>query len=337
MAFTHVQLVYLRANTAEEQPKPDVVPPLPAHDEAVRQGQHFRKVTRFLYAAKRGIDYQPTTLKILMAPEFYFRHPHGKYAGTDHFGNSERTQILAELMGLGAKDGALRRQPWLVVPGTIVWTYLADAASGRLGIMNTMPLLDFSGNEIRTKQCDKQHFSDIDGVNDILNGARNGVVRPRTVAYASAQTHITGGLRLGMEICRDHFLKVLRTWRDSSNSKQVAGAPLAPLALHLLVTCGMDLIDGHCAADSDGLVFRCNGNRFNYTAPEATREDKTDRSIRSDVYGKGQRPHWRRILNGMRGEWDLPHNLQRPWRNQASVQDGYGVSPAYLVRDEHRL
>ena len=69
----------------------------------------------------------------------------------------------------------------------------------------------------------------------------------------------------------------------------------------------MDLIDGNCAAEAEGLAFRCNGNPFNHLLSTDTRGDPIDQSVRSDVYGKGlHRPHWVRDSRVNQLEADLP-------------------------------
>ena len=204
MAFTHVQLIYHRAHT--DARNPPIVPRLSALDEANRQVRHFVRVVRHIIATRNPqIDHQPTTLKVLLAPEFYFRHPHGQYDGTGHFRELDVALIggclLRELGGTPAQP-ILRGHSWIVIPGTVIWSYLVQSPDhpDRHAIMNTILLLDFSRDEVAIKRCDKQNFSITDNLNTILNGAMNGVVRPEAAQYHSSQTHIAGGVRIGMEI-----------------------------------------------------------------------------------------------------------------------------------------
>lgn len=341
MEIDNVQMIYLSMNT--EKRRAVRVPPRNSQDEAQSQANLMKKVIRYGYdeRANLGIADNPRTLKIFMAPEFYFRHPDGLTNGDNHFTRDDFTLIVDELATLGPSTSTqpgLVNQPWLVVPGTIVWTPPPAPPSTMRAIMNSMPILDFTGNATRRTLCDKRFFAGDDKLDGWLNGAGGGIPRPITAAYDPSQTHVTCGMRIGMEICLDHSERVLRNHLDNLKVNRAQGAPPPPEnALQLLIACGMDFLEANCAVPDTGLVLRCNGSPYNSLDATALTTDPADQRYRSDVYGKGlNRPHWRRDPDVQLNMQNLPPPCQRAWKDTSTGLDMIGVSPVYAVSKDHR-
>lgn len=320
MQYTNVQMIYYTANTGVEEPKCDQ---LGLDEEFERQVEHFSRVVKHVYdhRADYKISKADTTLKIFVAPEFYFRHPHGLKNGVDHFYDNQLVKLFVVLK---ERLGFLNKKHWIVIPGSMIWRFHSKTGQG--AVMNSVLLVDFGNDSVI--HSDKQKFAVQDHVLNDINGAANGVVAQHAANYQSSFLYQIHGLSIGVEICLDHSNGVLKAKMDAMNER---------LDIHVLIACGMDLVETKCAAKDIGLVFRCNGNGYNRTQPEAVGPavDTNDNTIRSDVYGKGLgAAHWRRDPSVQ--TWvneTLPEDLRsRPWRNSKDNEsDGVGVSHVYDI------
>ncbi|MFV0260348.1 MAG: hypothetical protein ACK5PP_18095 [Acidimicrobiales bacterium] len=349
MTVTHVQMISVIGDTQHTR-APLQTPP-PTADEAGAQVLAFVRLvsdmlTRPHASPHDRIDHRPTTLKVILAPEFYFRCPEGQPDGRGHFVQRDfigimgtlRTRLREVFEGHARSAGGpgpAFHQPWLVMPGTVVWS--RRLASGEHVLMNTIFGLDFTdpGQPPRDHLCDKRYFSDIDGLDKWRNAARDGLARPESLGYRSDQTFTLAAttssgqpIGVGAEICLDHAFAVL--WNAVTGHDRDPALPAPPeLHLHVLLACGMDVNPWHIAVSPrrTGLVLRCNGNRYNHDVGGP---------IRSDVYGRVRLPTggfvWRRDLQvqaaGRIGPIDLAS--QRPSR-PGGTTDLVGVSPSYPI------
>ncbi|MFV0525729.1 MAG: hypothetical protein ACK5RL_14660, partial [Acidimicrobiales bacterium] len=339
MKVTDVQVVSVVANTltarTPRQPAPRTA------DEAETQVAAFVALVTDLLdrptvAPHDKLDRRPTTLKVILAPEFYFRCPEGQPDGRGHFTQQDFIQIMgtvrAELRQLFDR---FRPQPWLVMPGTVVWGQ--EQGNNGVALVNTIFGVDFTDPAVPAKDilCDKQYFSAIDGLDRWRNAAQNNQARPASLGYRSAQTIALAAttqagqpIGVGAEICLDHAYGVLRS-AVTDRDRPADVDPPPELHLHVILACGMDLNPLHAAVSPrvTGVVLRCNGNRYNADRAKV---------IRSDVYRRMRIPTggfvWRRDpeVQGRGRIRAVDMGLQRPSRPDGTF-DAIGVSPSYPI------
>lgn len=332
MIVSKVQLVFIVADTFTTRERSKVNEIRGSREEALLQANTFVNVVKDLVGNRatkpnNAIDTTPTTLKVLMAPEFYFRCPEGMPEGQFHFTEEDARQIR-ETLFYGLRK-VLNGQPWLLMPGTIVWSKFAPNV-GRYVVYNTLFGLDFTQRGIpQTFFCNKQNFSSIDG----LTGAINGEVVGARGGFETAQEQRLGAdvefngreveLWYGTEICLDHLMKVLSSDRADRRAKNI---PVPGLALHLVIGCGVDIVQTAAVAHPNGYVLRCNGNTFNNPRTEGGAEVE---QVRSDIYQWNPAGrYWGRLRETLKGGdrfQYLPMELQRPSR-PAKTFDGVGVA-----------
>lgn len=337
MIVSKVQLVFVVADTLTSRARSESSRIRGSRAEALLQATTFVNVVKDLVGNRatrpnNAVDTTPTTLKVLMAPEFYFRRPEGLPEGQHHFTQEDAEQIRHTLF-FGLKD-TLNGQPWLLMPGTIVWSKFAPNV-GRYVVYNTLFGLDFTQPGIpQTFFCNKQNFSSIDG----LTGSINGEVVGARGGFEAAQEQRLGAdvvfngnqvaLWYGTEICLDHLMHVLSSDRADRQSK---GVTIPGLALHLVVGCGVDIVQTAAVAHPNGYVLRCNGNGFNNPRTEGGAEVD---QVRSDIYRWDPSNHrWGRLRETLKGPdrfQFLPPELQRPSRPDGTF-DGVGVALPVLL------
>jgi len=218
-------------------------------------------------------DRNKNTLKIFMAPEFYFRGTRGAYPIENH------GVVMAGLKDI-LKDAMF--EGWLFVCGSVIVRWLGDMASTKKAgnatlVQNIVPVIK-GGVDEEPRVVIKEHMSGIDfiKVNDKIkrsdftiadvrhplagkpgrfwgNNAKTGSGKESQglTKYSGLGIFDECGLTFGLEVCLDHALKRLR--------KSPPGRNQAFVQLQLIPSAGMEIIDEAVVAVKNGLVMNCDG------------------------------------------------------------------------------
>lgn len=276
MTITKVQFIAYEINTfprAVKGGKSIYVgksdPPTDARDRV----DLFQEAVETAYADSSW-DRSKGTLKIFMAPEFYFRGTRGAYPLENYF-------VVLEGLKTVLEDS--RYEGWLFVCGSVIARFLGDAEStGDSGndmlIQNIVPVIK-GGSKDEPRVVIKEHMSGIDFIED------GGTVRRNDFEMSDVQHPLAGrpgffghstntgagkeaqgelkysglgifdeyGLTFGLEVCLDHALKRLR--------KSPPGKNQAFVQIQLIPSAGMDIRDDATVAVRGGLVLNCDGNK----------------------------------------------------------------------------
>lgn len=212
------------------------------------------------------------TLKVFIAPEFYFRPNNTDFA----YSLSEYRAIKDVLRQTITADAGFDH--WLVIPGTIIWKQTGtDTGRRKMDVsdpthsvyFNTALYIKKSNNpKLKSSRViEKVKASHIDGIPAKRFSGSN--VNPPDVFAASEEfpkyldrAHLDKhalkvcGLKIGVEICYEHYLQLLRAVLEG----QYKGFGSAPeFDLQLLTAGGMDCMPRSIAAKVHGFVFRSDG------------------------------------------------------------------------------
>ncbi|MDD7805450.1 MAG: hypothetical protein PUP46_07805 [Endozoicomonas sp. (ex Botrylloides leachii)] len=233
----------------------------------------FSRVQRFLTVlelAASTVKYRKDlkkdgVLNLFAAPEFYFRPPEEPHSYTE-----QMYRAIAEvLMETIAQAKGLEH--WLIIPGTIMWTkqqldidYLEGTSKRILIDQNTTYVINGSTALGGGQQINKYLPSSIDGLPSqrLAEGKKIKGVEfdgdwlyraeylKRQDIWASFSDHIVsfGGIRIGIEICRDHGILKAHPKTTGDISAQV------------IISCGRRLLTSHIATVMGGVVMRCDGH-----------------------------------------------------------------------------
>jgi hypothetical protein len=234
---------------------PDAPPAQMSADSRIR----LRRLAGLVQAAKQKMPGDsPNTLKIFMAPEFYFR----PNAGVHNTYTREESLNLIEQLRTLFQDPAYA--DWLIVPGSMAWNQPSDGAPGNVIFFNTTFAIK-GGPEGPFHYVHKREISGIDGLPWESAAILDSGVRPLLTAWSEQKQNLfrLDQLQLGIEVCLDHLdddrfrvLKRVRyAWRNRlpfSNSGAVD--------LHLLTCCGMPVNPNSVAARKGGQILRVDGH-----------------------------------------------------------------------------
>ncbi|NSL87286.1 hypothetical protein ECE50_010625 [Chitinophaga sp. Mgbs1] len=195
------------------------------------------------------------TLKVFLAPEFYFRpYVEPGAQGLPAYSYEDYQSLKTGLISL--KNLPLFND-WLIIPGTIVWQNTGPAGKRPFtgSVFYNTVVCSLSDNEHIVNE--KTEASEVDGIPAASNA-------PFTVnpAYYSTwrkqRKHIFNfmGINCGIEICLEHSLGILknqygffRRWFYST----------PPISLHLLIAGGMNIINPLIATIPEGYILRTDG------------------------------------------------------------------------------
>jgi len=263
------------------------------------------KLARYLEAAKLAMasqhyDDAPTTLKLFMGPEFYFRGKKGTY---------EIENVSEIFTKLRAEFNDVKWKDWLFIPGTVI-AHLPHKikkkkfAQALRSVEYTKLHEEIFNTCMYQKggyvQADDQHegviFKEYVSHIDFLNTKKNpdwkdttdrrvalnskdelirlttgsrdldgGKDHAREVEeegsnLAGGSVFTVDGVRIGLEVCLDHAKE--RLWQA------VAGVPgvkqVAPVQLQLIPSAGMSIEAPSVATVNHGIVFNVDGLRGQY-------------------------------------------------------------------------
>lgn len=227
-------------------------------DDVRHRVRILERALESVYTSDRW-DQDPTTLKVFMAPEFFFRGPQGAYHASPILEGSLRLgELLEELFEQE------RWEHWLFVPGTIV---AAEPTGSRkdheILYFNVAPI--YKGNS-KTKFL---HFKETVATIDFLemNSTKDDDIVPKPTQrtyselppwmdrhlnragyqYVRNSTFTVSGLTIGIEICADH------------GGSTLAGQHSGMVHLHLIVSGGMSIAKGPVITPPGGPIFLVDG------------------------------------------------------------------------------
>jgi len=278
--YNKIQLIAYHTPTllgsSTKKPAPIVPPPKPIkalsnNDEKYRV---FRMYQVLLWAATDpAVDTSQNTLKVFMAPEFYFKTPgpsskEGK-RGAGAFGAYSFNTMINMLECLrtifttpitGAKADLLKH--WLIIPGTIVSdlpgggkSYSAIAAENVY--MNTAVVIKGEKGGL-FHYIHKYFISDIDGppIEKSISKTdpyKNVLQKLKQKGYDEFDSYhfSIDKLSFALDICLDHAKGHAKKY-----SKQ-------KVDVHIVTSCGMKLIDNSIVAKANGHAMICDGSPNN--------------------------------------------------------------------------
>jgi len=211
---------------------------------------------------QKALRDKPDTLKIFMAPEFYFRPPL-KANPTEYINETysydDAVKIFEELNVMFRHADF---KDWLIIPGTVMWNWKDDQApQGRL--YRNSALYIRGNKEEGLRLVEKAVPSRIDGVpNPFDDPAKLYDPHFQEVFehwhLRKDRVFEIDGIWCGLEVCLDHgSRRVLKT--VLSNWSTYESAPCPDLCFHLLPAGGMPLVPRSIAAKENGYILRNDG------------------------------------------------------------------------------
>lgn len=209
------------------------------------------------------VDSKATTLKLFVAPEFYF-----KGQGGDHWGSftfNSMINMLAALKEIGAPG-----PDWAVVAGTIIF-YLPTTAGYKHA----------NGSAVTPSECVYANVAPVISQGSLTYVLKHFISRidympkPKTPLKSIWQSSVfspcledwteqksrfitVGNRTIGLEICLDHAEEQLNDAINQYSTKEGRAAP--PIDLHVITSCGMEIETP--LARRNGYVALCDGNGF---------------------------------------------------------------------------
>lgn len=243
------------------------------HDPDLQaRAQRFLNVlfwTRQQFADRPWMN-DPKTLKLFQTPEFYFRSAtreevaHQRFDLATFYGSypADARDELAEAL-YGAIHGRAEFADWTIGAGTIC-SVLPPGEDPRLDLLNTAILLRGQraamDDSVPYTLMEKHYISNIDGPpaawHANLNPTSVFSFRLNPDQSLDNLVHWDGMLN-ALEICLDHALGVasdamIRLW-------SVMGPAIPRVDLHMIESCGMDIVQPHVAVRDGGLVTLTDG------------------------------------------------------------------------------
>lgn len=263
--FTSVQLLAYRMPTYDPLAAKSLVP-----DSSSRIGQGLDAPAQALMQRFAGVlkyakglpsvDAKATTLKLFVAPEFFFKGLGGEHWGSFTF--NSMINMLAALKEIGVPG-----PDWAVVAGTIIF-YLPKTAG----------YLHADGSAVKPTECVYANVAPVitsDGLTYVLKHFISPIdymPKPATPNESVWQSSVfspcleewteqkarfitVGNRMLGLEICLDHARNQLADAINSYATKEGRAAP--PIDVHVITACGMPI--GTPLARKNGYVALCDG------------------------------------------------------------------------------
>ena len=240
---------------------------------------------RAMEAARQSTNAGPDTLKVFMAPEFFFRGVTGAYEMSHAVGDAnpgpDAVSVVSALQQLASDP---QWADWLFVFGSIVGKSAPDAPNGKQEAYNVV-LVQAGGQanagEQGARVVLKEWKSTIDFItrpavlpantpagmlyddmveymsssaaswyaeNDKLNGAVGSDTQQ--YPYDGGGIFPSSGLTFGLEVCLDHL-------EGRLSGAQLPGEP--QIQVQLVPSCGMDLRAASLVIGPSGLIFGCDG------------------------------------------------------------------------------
>lgn len=211
-------------------------------------------------------DDNGNTLKIFVAPEFYFRPP---VIDESYKNNTYPDHVAGKIFkALNTMFAHADFHDWLFVCGTVMWNRGINFESQPLYFNTAVhvrggPRLNSFRAQDAVGLVEKQLASDIDGVPVAFStGGEHSDVKLVFEDWATRKNHVfsVDGTPLGLEVCLDHLnhdtcrvlKRVLADWPSKEMTHQ-------EVKLHVLTAGGMDIQPASVAAKVGGYVLRNDG------------------------------------------------------------------------------
>lgn len=244
------------------------------------------------FKSHKGMN-DDNTLKVFIAPEFYFRtasEPEalsGQFSRNTSFGSypEDARYILAEAL-YGAIQSSPLFKDWVIVAGTIC-SVLPDAPPKRLNLLNTAIMMRGQRAAMDASVpyvlMEKHYISHIDGPPQEWHANTD----PTTVYSFNLNPDqkldniiYWDDMTVGLEVCLDHSEQVV--FNAMNLISQTLGPNVQPLNLQLISSCGMSIVDQAVAVEDGALVMLTDGyssvlNGFAEPIFQIGRFDATDR------------------------------------------------------------
>lgn len=270
-----------------------------------------------------------STLKIFMAPEFYFRPPAA--TGTNYRFDTYPQRDMFKIWGAFDKmfqDGDFIH--WLFIPGTVMWSNGDDEMfKAKPNYFNSLLHIRGGVRRYPTTRVEKQLPSGIDGIPAPYAPGKDADLKPIYEEWRNRKARVfpVESTYLGLEVCLDHLnspaCRVLKTVLSEWRSKEGA---VRNISLHLLTAGGMSIQSESVAAALGGYILRNDGlpnpgprselrKAEKYVAREPLAGLETDTSP-SDLNGTA------RLSNAIApvAVWDVPQQLQVPMKGGAYAE-----------------
>lgn len=266
--YTHIQLIAYETPTLRSTlpgnppPAPSRVP-VPNLPDADSRARLSRFAGVLNYAANRlrfaGGD-NASTLKVFIAPEFYFRPVNTFNAYT----LNQMQNISAALRGMFA-DPAFA--DWLIVAGSIFSSLPADAknnASTSRAYLNTACLIKGGHTEAPFFFVHKRLVSGIDGAPPNEAALLNPLFKPLLSDWDERKQNVFNldNRVFGVEVCLDHldnkYCRTLKNILGVWQGKEMVPPPA--IDVHLLTSCGMEFCDRSSCARVNGYLLGVDGH-----------------------------------------------------------------------------
>lgn len=194
------------------------------------------------------------TLKIFVAPEFYFRPP--STLGLGYAYNTYPAPVakfIKKAFGEMFIDAAFK--DWLIIGGTVLWN--------DQGLVNGNTMIGVRGGPRNYSliTIEKREASTIDGVNSLLTPSRVPGLKIEHNSCLTMIDHIVDidNVKIGFEVCLDHLdnpaCRILRQVRSYST----LFGPHSEVDLHVLTAGGMKMSQNSIAANANGYFMRNDG------------------------------------------------------------------------------
>jgi hypothetical protein len=274
MPYSKAQLIAYTVPTLHNGPPGPLPNPIHAKIATLTDPDEKARVQRFFNVvtwAKTLANFSATdTLKIFMAPEFYFRPPGDNNAYTFN----RMINIMECLKQLFTEPSWAH---WLIVPGTIFSALPGNAKNaaeelelqGQDGkkhklkldkaYMNTCLLVKGGSTSGPSHFFHKRRVSTIDGAPTEQAAQHNPHFHGLLEDFAELKQRLItiDGIRFGVDVCLDHLMRQSKETMLLFPSKNLPAPP--PLDIQLITSCGIQPDPQAIATKTGGHLMLCDG------------------------------------------------------------------------------
>lgn len=221
--------------------------------DASNRVSYLLSVLKWIRTARSAHIDGSQTLKVFLAPEFYFRPLYG--GPSSSYANEDMKQIYQAIKAHCRAEAAYA--DWLIAPGTIFWS-----AENKIGNTKAIPVLyrnsamAFKGGHAEAPEVyvEKRLVSTLDSAPMDINRSFKQADVGATVARENFFS--IDGIQFCLEVCLDHGIGLvagtLKQWNANWGAKP-------NVKVHLLTACGMPFGEQNCASPT-ALMLRCDGH-----------------------------------------------------------------------------
>ena len=350
--YNKIQLVAYHTPTflgSDVHKPPPVGPVHPAIQKLTNDDEKFRAMRMYLVATwaatHKYVDHNAKTLKVFLAPEFYFKSTaesstkmgKGVKRSAGKFGAYSFNVMLNLLECLRTIFTTPVGKPtlfnnWLLVPGSIVSDLPAGKTyGGGAYYLNTAPVI--KGEKDGFFHYIQKHLvSGIDGP-PISNGVYSGPNSPykdtiqklkkKGLDDHGARIFTCDNIKFAFEVCLDHAQSVIKKTLQGTTD------------VHMVISCGMMLNEKSLLGKAGGLAMICDGINNN-TFPRSDVRKIISRSGKAGKMGPsiwdckpdvGTNPPQRSALPALvgkiKGRATIPPDLQvKPFKSATLYKNG---------------